>query len=206
MEHIYKQPQFGKEPWFSDSQQNLYHHMVQIFSSGSKFVEVGSWKGRSSAFMSVEIANSGKDIEFYCVDIWEEKINLEFNYHDLFFPVYLPDNPIGLETPYEIYDIFKFNMKPLERYHIPIKMTSLEAAKKFKDKSLDFVFIDASHEYEDVKDDILAWIPKVKPGGIISGDDYYVNFGGSFPGVYQAVNEILENFKVFGQCFLYKSY
>ena len=39
------------------------------------------------------------------------------------------------------------------------------------DHSLDFVFLDASHEYKDVKDDIEHWLPKVKIGGTLGGDD-----------------------------------
>ena len=39
------------------------------------------------------------------------------------------------------------------------------------DHSLDFVFLDESHEYKDVKDDIEHWLPKVKIGGTLGGDD-----------------------------------
>jgi predicted O-methyltransferase YrrM len=60
-------------------------------------------------------------------------------------------------------------MKPLEGYYNDLKMKSMEAVKLYEDESLDFVFIDASHEYEDVKDDITHWMLKVKDGGIISG-------------------------------------
>ena len=80
-------------------------------------------------------------------------------------------------------------MKPLEKYYTQLRMPSLEAVEKFEDHSLDFVFIDASHEYEDVKKDIAAWIKKVKPGGVIAGHDYYINDFDYFPGVKQAVNE-----------------
>jgi hypothetical protein len=42
------------------------------------------------------------------------------------------------------------------------------------------------HDYENVKADILAWKPKVKPGGIMAGHDY----GPHAPGVIKAVNEV----------------
>lgn len=58
-----------------------------------------------------------------------------------------------------------------DRAHIH-RMTSLEAAKEVEDRSIDIVFIDALHTYEGVKEDLEAWIPKVKIGGIISGHDY----------------------------------
>ena len=173
LNHIYQESQFG-ENWFSYP--NLYRKMVEKFPSGSKFVEIGSWKGKSSAFMAVEIANSNKNIEFYCVDTWEGSVEHQ-----------------DRDDLKSLYDTFNQNMMPLKDYHIPLKMISLEAVEKFEDKSLDFVFIDASHEYEDVKKDIISWLPKVKEGGIIAGHDYYLNGTDFFPGVKQAVNETLKS-------------
>jgi len=69
-----------------------------------------------------------------------------------------------------------------------LKGISWEMAAKVEDESLDFVFIDASHMYEEVKKDILAWTPKVKPKGWIMGHDYCPRWGG----VMQAVNEIFD--------------
>jgi predicted O-methyltransferase YrrM/GR25 family glycosyltransferase involved in LPS biosynthesis len=172
MNHIYQEPQFG-EDWFGYP--NLYTQIIKKFPSGSNFVEIGSWKGKSSAFMAVEIANSYKNINLYCVDTWEGSVEHQ-----------------GTEELNSLYNIFSDNMKPLTDYHIPLRMTSLEAAKQFENNSLDFVFIDASHEYEDVKNDINAWFPKVKNGGIIAGHDYYVTGHDYFPGVKKAVNEIFD--------------
>ena len=69
-----------------------------------------------------------------------------------------------------------------------IKKFSMDALADFKDESLDFVYIDANHGYESVKEDIAMWWPKVKRGGMLSGHDYAVR--PSF-GVVQAVNEFL---------------
>jgi len=52
------------------------------------------------------------------------------------------------------------------------RMTSVEAAKEVEDRSIDIVFIDGLHTYEGVKEDLEAWVPKIKIGGIISGHDY----------------------------------
>lgn len=46
------------------------------------------------------------------------------------------------------------------------------AASMFEDESLDFVYIDANHQEPYVSQDIQAWAPKVKPGGILAGHDY----------------------------------
>lgn len=45
------------------------------------------------------------------------------------------------------------------------------AHKFFNDNELDFIFVDAGHEYEDVKADIQAWYPKIKKGGYMIGHD-----------------------------------
>jgi hypothetical protein len=52
------------------------------------------------------------------------------------------------------------------------RMMSEEAVLKFADGQLDFVYIDAQHQYEAVRDDILRWAPKVKVGGYLAGHDY----------------------------------
>jgi len=54
-----------------------------------------------------------------------------------------------------------------------IRKKSMDAVKDFNDNSLDFVFIYGNHTFEYVINDIAEWSKKVKPGGIISGHDYY---------------------------------
>jgi len=54
-----------------------------------------------------------------------------------------------------------------------IKKSSLQAADEDVPKeSLDFVYIDASHEFNDVMQDIIVWSDRVRPGGVVSGHDY----------------------------------
>jgi len=53
-----------------------------------------------------------------------------------------------------------------------VVMKSVDAAEKFRDGSLGFVYIDALHRYEDVMADLRAWFPKVQAGGILAGHDY----------------------------------
>ena len=68
-----------------------------------------------------------------------------------------------------------------------IKALSTDAVKRFADESLDFVFIDANHDYEHVVEDIAAWSKKVRKGGLVCGHDYIKNSKFDF-GVIDAVN------------------
>lgn len=65
----------------------------------------------------------------------------------------------------------------------------------FADESLDFVYIDGNHSYEYVKSDIEAWWPKVKPGGILCGDDYAGPVRHAYD-VIRAVDEFVEKAEI----------
>ena len=58
-----------------------------------------------------------------------------------------------------------------------IKLPSVEAAAQCEPDSLDCLYIDAAHTYENVKADLEAWYPIVKPGGMIGGHDFGVREG-----------------------------
>ena len=200
MEHFYQNIQ-----GWADGIDSLYRNVVanltppQLHFNGSTFVaqdqptyhfvEVGSWRGKSSAFMAVEIANSKHNIQFDCVDTWRGSLNEQPHQED---PSVINDT---------LYQEFLDNMKPVEQYYKPVRMTSVEAAKTYADHSLDFVFIDAQHDYDSVKEDILAWKDKVKPGGILAGHDY--NPEGDY-GVGKAVRELLPRHipSPFGWCWI----
>lgn len=53
-----------------------------------------------------------------------------------------------------------------------LRMKSTDAVTLFDNESLDAVFIDGNHLTEAVQSDIAAWFPKLRPGGILLGDDY----------------------------------
>jgi len=181
MEHFYYD--IG-EDWFD--YQDLYTEMVNKFSDGSNFVEVGSWKGRSSVYMAVEIINSNKNIKFDCVDVWE--------YVDT-------QNDIPVGSFDGLYFNFLKNIRPVKSFINPIKMTSELASFLYDNNSLDFIFIDAAHDYDNVINDIKNWLPKLKPGGCIAGHDYFTS-----EGIQKAVKEVFGNrYTLFGSCWLYEN-
>ena len=151
MKHFYME----LDGWFTFP--SLYDMAVKDAPQDAHFVEVGVWKGCSAAFMAVQIINSGKNIKLDLVDTWEGSVEHQYD----------PDVVNGT-----LYDRFIENMKPVEGHYRPIRMESLKAAELYEDESLDFVFIDASHDYQNVKNDILAWYPKIKIGGKLAGHDY----------------------------------
>lgn len=67
-----------------------------------------------------------------------------------------------------------------------IKSLSKDALDLFEDKSLDVVYVDASHDYENALFDIANWKNKIKNNGLMSGHDYHKDC----QGVIDAVNEI----------------
>jgi hypothetical protein len=73
-----------------------------------------------------------------------------------------------------------------------IRDYSTQAAIGFPDESFDWVYIDANHDYKSVRDDITAWYPKLRPGGILSGHDYIDGrVRGKKFGVKRAVDELV---------------
>lgn len=169
MQHIWQGDQFG-EHWFNA--QEVYRQMVELCRPDGKLVEVGCWKGRSTAFLLVEAFNKSPKIEVYAVDTWSG--SSEHAGH--------PSIVSG-----SLYNEFQYNVKPVSRQLVALRIPSPKAAEFFEDQSLDGVFIDAAHEYESVSADIMAWRPKVRSGGILAGHDY----GNGWPGVRQAVQEFL---------------
>lgn len=125
-----------------------------------------------------KIVNNLPNLEIYAIDIWSDKQVRFDGTKDL--------TNISPNSAYRHVKSKSLRIENPERLHI-IRDFSHQAYKKFEDESLDFIFIDASHVYEDVKKDIELWYPKVREGGLISGHDI------NMKGVLKAVSETINN-------------
>jgi hypothetical protein len=86
------------------------------------------------------------------------------------YSAYPESNP----TPGYYDGVYKEAMDRLSPHagkHAHLRMASAEAAQ-YIPAPVDFVWIDGNHTYEFVRDDIEAYWPKIKPGGILCGHDY----------------------------------
>ena len=148
-------------------------------------VEVGVWKGHSISFLAREMQKLKLNPKIYAVDLWDDVVS-----HNKVFE-WKNNKSLQHETAhmYEIYNEVK-KRNGVTDLITDIKGVSWEVANKFEDESVDFVFIDAAHDYESVVKDINAWLPKIKNGGIISGHDLHIK-----PGVTEAVKELIQEYK-----------
>lgn len=136
---------------------NLCKHVYSILGDNLQIVEIGSYCGASTTIISNQFKNS----IINCVDPWSPYtedcsiIDLEKQKKEL----------IEAESLFDI--VTNKNSNILKN-----KISSLEYAKIIKDNSIDFIYIDGNHQYSSVKEDILAWLPKIKKSGAIAGHDY----------------------------------
>jgi len=116
----------------------------------TKGAEVGVATGKFSA----KLCAANKNLRLICVDPWQRT----------------KDSPISTDRSNKN---FAATQKRLEGLNIEFKkMESMEAVSAIEDRSLDFVYIDALHDFDSVMRDIIEWSKKVKKGGIVSGHDY----------------------------------
>lgn len=131
-----------------------------------RMLEIGSYKGESTSMF----ASSGIFKEIHCIEPFsgDEEANLIFN-----------------EDWKTVISEFDINIRHFNNITLHTDY-SYNIFHKFPDKYFDFIYIDANHDYESIKQDILMYLPKTKH--LIGGHDYQLNW----PGVTAAVNEIFD--------------
>ena len=123
-----------------------------------RIVEIGSWKGRSTRALADNLILDGMIV---AVDTWEGS---DEDGHR---------NELSAHPNGWLFEEFKRNLSGIRSLSLqPLQMTSLEAARVLQGGLFDMIFVDASHDYENVKADILAWKPLLANGGILCGHDY----------------------------------
>lgn len=145
-------------PGFFTEDEGRWYRRFAAGVRGGVFVEVGSWKGRSTSFIGA-LCNAN-DTRLVCVDHWGGS-------HDSLKERYEAE----LATE-DVAATFRRNMQELGIEVEILAEPSIDAARRFADASLDRVFLDGSHDPESVAADLAAWFPKLKPGGRLGGHDY----------------------------------
>lgn len=130
-------------------------------SKAGRVAEIGSFVGASATLIVYE----GDVGRLWCIDTWNSSPTDAKLYEGL--------------AKDEVYLTFMRNMRRMIESGdvIPIRTDSVSAATLFDDGFFDMVYIDGDHTYESVWQDIEAWAPKVRAGGILCGHDF-MTFGG----------------------------
>ncbi|MCX8042728.1 MAG: glycosyltransferase, partial [Desulfobacterota bacterium] len=138
--------------------QQLYNRALNL-RRGGMIIEIGSFMGLSASIMARALLESGNyNARIYCIDWWtafKDRITPEYR------PFYSVEN-------------FKANLfrTGIDRMVTVIDRKSPECAALFEDNCADMVFVDGDHSLQGCLNDLEAWYPKVKPGGVLIGHDY----------------------------------
>jgi predicted O-methyltransferase YrrM len=127
----------------------LYDLIEDNLTNQTVMVEIGSFAAVSSHLFAKKVKHIN------CVDMWAPYPEIEESY---------------IVEGERLFDIFSRTVTNATK----IKESSTEAAKRFKDKSLDFVYVDAFHTYDACLEDINTWLPKIKENGSIGGHDIHM--------------------------------
>jgi len=149
-------------------------------------IEVGTWLGGSAINMSKIIKKLNLNTKIYCVDTWLGAEEFWTRW------AHTPDRDLRIKNGYpQVYFDFLSNVVKHEAQDIiiPIPNTSFIGCKILKHMEIkaDLIYIDGSHEYEDVKMDIINYMDLLNPNGFMFGDDII------WEGVRKAVAESFKN-------------
>lgn len=121
-----------------------------------KMIEIGSYMGESTMMF----ASSNVFKEIYTIE--------PFKNVDGKIEGFNQKNDYNWDT---IYNEFQTNTRFFNNISLH-KDFSYNVADKFEDKSMDFIYIDGDHSYDQVKQDLEMYLPKLKDNGVIGGHDY----------------------------------
>lgn len=167
---------------WSDDIFSIYDEAVETAPPGSSLVEIGSFWGKSAVYLAEAAKISHKGLKVYCVDTWSMTPE---NNPSLFDPERAPEHVEPLihcqfhnsvfETFAHYIDKSRLSPRPLR----VMRMASLEAAEMFDAiPDLSFVYLDGDHDYNYVLEELRAWEPLIRAGGMIAGHDYTAEFDG----------------------------
>lgn len=120
---------------------------------------VGLEIGLAEGFTTKFLMESNDTLTLYCIDPYVNYIDWNGN---------------NLNERENVYHQFLDNTKQFENRIKLLKKFSDDAVSDIEDDSLDFIFIDGLHTYDQVTKDMNNYYPKLKNGGIFSGHDYRV--------------------------------
>ena len=132
--------------------------LQEIGTSRPTIVEIGSWLGAGSTRVMIDFVRD-RGGRLHCVDTWEGSPGV--------------DNHAKIVSSYDVYETFRHNVRAAggESVVTSHRLTSIQAAASWPEATVDMVFLDADHRFVSVREDIVAWLPKLRPGGIMAGHD-----------------------------------
>jgi predicted O-methyltransferase YrrM len=136
----------------------VYDTAIDAMRDGDIAVELGTFLGKSTCYFAQRMKDTNKKITFYACDIFEA-----------------PEVPsIPKEYWGDFFTTFIKNLKAqgVEEIVIPVCMDSLEFPSSFDDGTVSFIYIDDNHDVSHVYQELVAWYPKLKKGGTLSGHDF----------------------------------
>jgi len=145
--------------------------LIDLLPEGAVVAELGSFAGESA----VQFLNSPKVAFLLCVDLWKGGYGGEED---------VASNA-DMETARLAFDV---RLSAFDPCRYAVRRDSTHVAARAISALFDLVYVDADHGYEATLGDIRAWLPGVKPGGIMAGHDYGTTHGG----VKLAVDELFE--------------
>jgi predicted O-methyltransferase YrrM len=147
----------GIDGWFSEDEGRWYARFARGLRGGV-FVEVGSWKGRSTSFIGPVCNANGTRL--VCVDHWSGSRDR------------LADRYAAALAVEDVEATFRANMAELGIVVEVLAESSADAAARFAPESVDRVFLDGSHDGASVAADLVMWSARLRPDGVLAGHDY----------------------------------